>query len=60
MLTKTLKVGEESYKTITKRQKERASKIKQIQAIVSDYKFGNNLRDEALDEILQLITSQAH
>jgi hypothetical protein len=52
--------SEESYEAITKRSRERSEKIAKIKNIASDWNFGKNLRDEALDEILQLITPQVH
>jgi hypothetical protein len=52
--------SEEAYEAITKRRRERSAKISKIKNITSDYQFGKGLRDEALDEILQLITPQVH
>ena len=52
--------SEEAYEAITKRRHERSAKITKIKNITSDWNFGKDLRDEALDEILQLITPQVH
>lgn len=52
--------SEEAYNTITRRRRERSEKITKIKNITSDWNFGKDLRDEALDEILQLITPQVH
>jgi hypothetical protein len=48
--------SEEAYEAITKRRRERSAKISKIKNITSDYQFGKGLRDEALDEIIRLMS----
>jgi len=52
--------SEESYHSIITKRRERAEKIEKIRNITSDWHFAKNLRSEALDEILQLLTPQVH
>lgn len=50
--------SEKSYEAITEKRKERREKIKQIEKLFEVH--SRNLQDEALDEILQLLTPQVH
>lgn len=48
--------SKESYEVITAERCKRGAKIIQIKNFTSDWNFGNNIRDEALDEIIRLMS----
>lgn len=52
--------SQQAYEQSVEKRLERSQKVKKIQEIVTSNFFSSYLRDEALYEILQLITPQVH